>query len=153
MNGYGLTIAARRPEKLEAAADALRAEGCDVQHVAGNLGDEATIASVVKAHEEKYGRLDVLVNNAGVGMGEVVDDLTTKKIDIQLNTNIRSIFLFYREAMPMLRRAGEEHRNALVVNTSSISGIRGEGWLSVYSSTKHAVVGFTQAMKPSTSPW
>ena len=46
----------------------------------------------------------------------------------------------------MLRRAGEEHHNALVVNTASISGIRGEGWLSIYSATKHGVVGFTQAM-------
>jgi len=144
--GYGLTVAARRPEKLEAAADGLRAKGYDVQHIAGNLGDEETIASVVKAHEERFGRLDVLVNNAGVGMGEVADDLTTKKIDLQLNTNLRSIFLFYREALPMLRRAAEEHHNALVVNTSSISGIRGEGWLSVYSATKHGVVGFTQAM-------
>lgn len=144
--GYGLTVAARRPEKLEAAADALRAEGFDVQHIAGNLGDEETIKGVVSAHEERFGRCDVLVNNAGVGIGELVDQLTTKKVDIQLNTNLRSIFLFYREAMPMLRRAGEEHRNALVVNTSSISGIRGEGWLSVYSATKHGVVGFTQAM-------
>ena len=144
--GYGLTVAARRPEKLEAAAEGLRAKGYDVQHIAGNLGDEDTIASVVKAHEERFGRLDVLVNNAGVGIGEVADDLTTKKIDIQLNTNLRSIFLFYREALPMLRKAGEEHHNALVVNTSSISGIRGEGWLSVYSATKHAVVGWTEAM-------
>ncbi len=46
----------------------------------------------------------------------------------------------------MLRKAGEEHRNALVVNTSSISGKSGEAWLSVYSATKHAVIGFTQAM-------
>lgn len=144
--GYGLTVAARRPEKLEAAADALREEGFDVQHIAGNLGDEGTIRGVVSAHEERFGRCDVLVNNAGVGIGELVDQLTTKKVDIQLNTNLRSIFLCYREAMPMLRRAGEEHRNALVVNTSSISGIRGEGWLSVYSATKHGVVGFTQAM-------
>jgi NAD(P)-dependent dehydrogenase (short-subunit alcohol dehydrogenase family) len=144
--GYGLTVAARRPDKLEAAADGLRAAGFDVQHVAGNLGDEETIAGVVAAHEERFGRCDVLVNNAGVGMGEVVDELTTKKIDIQLATNLRSIFLFYRQAMGMLRRAGEEHRGALVVNTSSISGIRGEAWLSVYSATKHAVVGFTQAM-------
>jgi NAD(P)-dependent dehydrogenase (short-subunit alcohol dehydrogenase family) len=144
--GYGLTVAARRPDKLEAAADGLRAQSHDVQHIAGNLGDEETIAGVVQAHEERFGRCDVLVNNAGVGMGETVDELSTKKIDIQLATNLRSIFLFYREAMPMLRRAGEEHRNALVVNTASISGIRGEAWLSVYSATKHGVVGFTQAM-------
>jgi ketoreductase len=144
--GYGLTVAARRPEKLDAAAQGLAAKGYDVQHIAGNLGDEETIAQVVKAHEERFGRCDVLVNNAGVGIGETVDALTTKKVDIQLNTNLRSIFLFYREAMPMLRRAGEDHRNALVVNTASISGIRGEGWLSIYSATKHGVVGFTQAM-------
>ncbi len=144
--GYGLTVAARRPDKLEGALAGLVEKGYDVQHVAGNLGDEETIAGVVRSHEERFGRLDVLVNNAGVGMGETVDELSTKKIDIQLATNLRSIFLFYRESMPMLRRAGEEHRNALVVNTASISGIRGEGWLSVYSATKHGVVGFTEAM-------
>ena len=144
--GYGMTIAARRPEKLDAAAAGLRERGYDVQHIAGNLGDEETIQRVVAEHEQRFGRCDVLVNNAGVGVGEVVDELTTKKIDLQMNTNLRSIFLFYREAMPMLRRAGEEHRSALVVNTASISGIRGEGWLSIYSATKHGVVGFTQAM-------
>ena len=144
--GYGVTMAARRPDKLAAAADGLAAKGYDVQQIAGNLGDEDTINGVVAAHEERFGRCDVLVNNAGVGIGEVVDELTTKKVDIQLNTNLRAIFLFYRAAMPMLRRAGEEHRNALVVNTASISGIRGEGWLSIYSATKHGVVGFTQAM-------
>lgn len=144
--GYGLTVAARRPEKLDAAAEGLRAKGYDVQHIAGNLGDEDVIKSVVAQHEERFGRCDVLVNNAGVGIGETVDQLTTKKVDIQLDTNLRSIFLFYRETVPMLRRAGEEHHNALVVNTASISGIRGEGWLSVYSATKHGVVGFTQAM-------
>lgn len=144
--GYGLTIASRRPEKLTAAAEELRSRGHEVQEIAGNLGDEEVIKGVVAAHRDRYGRLDVLVNNAGVGMGETVDELTTKKIDIQLNTNIRQIFLFYREAMPLLRAAGAEHRNALVVNTSSISGKQGEPWLSVYSATKHAVVGFTQAM-------
>ena len=144
--GYALTVAARRPEKLEAAVDDLRGKGYEIQHLAGNLGDEDTIKQVAQAHADRYGRLDVLVNNAGVGIGEVVDQLTTKKVDIQLNTNLRSIFLFYRECVPLLRKAGDEHRNALVVNTASISGKEGEAWLSVYSATKHAVVGFTQAM-------
>src|SRR6476619_5216650 len=88
--GYGLTVAARRPDKLEAAAEGLRAKGYDVQHVAGNLGDEATIESVVAAHGERFGRMDVLVNNAGIGMGEPADQMTTKKIDIQLATNLRA---------------------------------------------------------------
>jgi NAD(P)-dependent dehydrogenase (short-subunit alcohol dehydrogenase family) len=144
--GYGLTVAARRPEKLEQAADGLRAEGFDVEHVAGNLGDEDVVAEVVSAHRDRYGRCDVLVNNAGVGIGAAVGEIETKKLDIQLSTNVRSIVLFYRECIEMLRAAGAEHRKALVVNTASIAGKHGQAWLSVYAATKFAVVGFTQSM-------
>jgi NAD(P)-dependent dehydrogenase (short-subunit alcohol dehydrogenase family) len=144
--GYGLTVAARRPEKLEGAVEELKGKGYDVEHVAGNLGDEEVIKSVVAAHRERYGRLDVLVNNAGVGIGALVGEIETKKLDIQINTNFRSIPLFYRECLDMLEAAGAEHRKAIVVNTASISGKRGEAWLSVYSATKFAVVGWTQAM-------
>ena len=144
--GYGLTVAARRPDKLESAVAELKDAGYEVRHLSGNLGDEELIKQVVATHRDAYGRLDVLVNNAGVGIGQPIADLDTKKMDIQLGINIRSIFLFYRESIELLRAAGAEHGNALVVNTSSISGKRGEAWLSVYSATKHAVVGFTQAM-------
>ena len=72
--------------------------------------------------------------------------IQTKQLDMQLDINLRSIVLFYRECDRMLRAAGAEHRNALVVNTASISGKRGEAWLSVYSATKHGVVGWTEAM-------
>ena len=144
--GYGLTVAARRPEKLEAAAKTLTDQGFDVLSIPADLGDEEAIAGVVKSHEERFGRLDVLVNNAGVGFGELADNFTTKKIDLQLNLNLRAIFLFYRESMPMLRKSAEEHKGTLVVNTASISGIRGEGLLGIYSATKAGVVGFTQAM-------
>jgi NAD(P)-dependent dehydrogenase (short-subunit alcohol dehydrogenase family) len=144
--GYGLTVAARRPEKLEAAAEGLKADGFDVQSIAVNVSDEAQIQQVVDAHRERFGRLDVLVNNAGVGVGESVADIQTKKLDMQLDINLRSIVLFYRECMPLLREAAAEHKNALVVNTSSISGKHGEAWLSVYSATKHGVVGWTEAM-------
>jgi NAD(P)-dependent dehydrogenase (short-subunit alcohol dehydrogenase family) len=144
--GYGVTLAARRPDKLRAATDQLKNAGHDVQDVAGNLGNEDDIRSVVEVHRERYGRCDVLVNNAGVGIGAPVGEIQTKHLDIQLNTNLRAIPIFYRECLDMLKAAGAEHRNALVINTSSISGKVGEAWLSVYSATKHGVVGFTQAM-------
>jgi NAD(P)-dependent dehydrogenase (short-subunit alcohol dehydrogenase family) len=144
--GHGLTIAARRPDKLESAAETLRAKGYDVEIVAGNLADEEVVRAVVARHRQRFGRLDVLVNNAGIGVGEAVGDLTTKKLDLQLDLNLRSPILFYREALDLLKAAGAEHRNALVINTASISGKRGEAWLSVYSATKHGVVGFTEAM-------
>lgn len=144
--GFGVTMAARRPEKLQAAVDGLAAEGFDVYGVPASLAEETEIQKVVAAHRERYARLDVLVNNAGVGIGAPVGDIQTKHLDMQLNVNIRSIVLFYRECLSMLQSAGAEHSNALVVNTSSISGKRAEAWLSVYSATKHAVVGWTEAM-------
>jgi NAD(P)-dependent dehydrogenase (short-subunit alcohol dehydrogenase family) len=145
-DGYGLTIAARKPEPLERTAEALRARGMEVEDVPANLADEEAIRSVVDRHRERFGRLDVLVNNAGVGIGAAVGDQHTKYVDLQLAVNLRAIVLFYRECTPMLRAAGTEHRNALVVNLSSIAGKSGQPWLSVYSATKAAVVGYTQAM-------
>ena len=145
-DGHAVTMVARRPAKLEAACDALRADGLEVQQIAANVGDEADIKRVVTTHREIYGRLDVLMNNAGVGIGAPIGELDTKRLDIQLATNLRSIPLFYREALQMLTAAGAEHRNALVVNTASIAGKQGQAWLSVYSATKFGVVGFTQAM-------
>jgi NAD(P)-dependent dehydrogenase (short-subunit alcohol dehydrogenase family) len=144
--GFGVTMSARRAEKLDGAVAGLAADGFDVHAVAANVADETEIQKVVAAHRERYGRLDVLVNNAGVGVGSLVGDIETKRIDMQLDINLRSIVIFYRECIAMLREAAGEHKNVLVVNTSSISGKHGEPWLSVYSATKHGVVGWTEAM-------
>jgi NAD(P)-dependent dehydrogenase (short-subunit alcohol dehydrogenase family) len=100
----------------------------------------------VRSHRERYGRLDVLINNAGIGAGEPVAELTTKKVDLQLAINLRSPIPLLPRVRRAAARRGRQHRCALVVNTSSISGKSGEAWLSVYSATKAAVVGFTQAM-------
>jgi NAD(P)-dependent dehydrogenase (short-subunit alcohol dehydrogenase family) len=144
--GFGITMAARRPEKLEGAAAGMEEDGFDVQAVAANVADESDIKGVVDAHHQQYGRLDVLVNNAGVGIGAQLGEIQTKRMDMQLDINLRSIILFYRECLSMLQAAGAEHRNALVVNTASMAGKRGEGWLSVYAAAKHGVVGWTESM-------
>jgi NAD(P)-dependent dehydrogenase (short-subunit alcohol dehydrogenase family) len=123
--GYGLTVAARRPDKLSAAADGLRGKGYDVEEVAANLTSEEEIQRVV---------------------GAPLADHQTKRVDMQLDLNLRAIILFYRECADLLRVAGAEHRNALVVNLSSIAGKGGAGWLSVYAATKAAVIGWTQSM-------
>ncbi len=144
--GHALTLAARRPEKLDGAAKVLADDGLELQAIAANVADELEIKKVVDAHRERYGRLDVLVNNAGVGIGALVGEIATKRLDMQLDINLRSIILFYRECLPMLKNAAAEHKSALVVNTSSISGKHGEAWLSIYSAAKHGVVGWTEAM-------
>jgi short-subunit dehydrogenase len=144
--GFALTITARKPDTLEQAAEEIRAQGCQVEQVAANMADEAAIQEVVRRHRERFGRLDVLVNNAGVGIGAAADQHQTKYVDIQLGVNLRSIILFYRECLDLLRAAGAEHGSALVVNMASIAGKSPQPWLSVYAATKAAVVSYSQAM-------
>ena len=144
--GHALTVVARRPEKLAKAVEELRAAGHDVVEVAADLTSEEDIATAVAAHRDAFGRLDVLVNRAGVGFGAPAGEHQTKRVDMQLDLNLRAIVLFYRETLDLLKAAGAEHRNALVVNLASISGKVGQPWLSVYSATKAAVIGYTQAM-------
>jgi NAD(P)-dependent dehydrogenase (short-subunit alcohol dehydrogenase family) len=145
-DGYDLTISARKPDTLEQAAGVLRGKGYDVEAVALNLRDEAAVADIVRRHDDRFGRLDVLVNNAGVGIGAAAGDHETKMIDMQLAVNVRSIILFYRECLGLLRQAGAEHHKALVVNMASMAGKRPQPWLSVYGATKAAVVAYTLAM-------
>ena len=93
-----------------------------------------------------FGRLDVLVNNGGVGFGATAGEHETKSIDLQLDVNLRAIVLMYREALGMLRFAGLEHGCAQVVNIASIAGKQPGAWLSVYSAAKAGVIAYTQAM-------
>ena len=144
-DGYGVTVSARRPDKLQAAAEGLQADGFDIHAVPAQMTDEEHIAAMVASHRDRFGRLDVLVNNAGVGIGEAMHEITTKKLDIQIGANLRGVILATRESLPLLREAGGEHGKALIVNMASIAGKAGQGWLSVYSATKAGVVGFSQA--------
>ena len=145
-DGYALTVSARRPDKLEEAAEGLRADGIDVSAVPANMSKEEDIQALAEAHRERFGRLDVLMNNAGVGIGGAVEETETKKLDMQLDVNLRAVYLMSREAIPMLKEAGTEHGKALMVNTASIAGKYGQGWLAAYSATKFGVVGLSQAM-------
>jgi NAD(P)-dependent dehydrogenase (short-subunit alcohol dehydrogenase family) len=144
-DGYGLTVSARRPEKLEAAVQGLVDEGIDAQAAAANMAQEDDIKQVVAAHRDRFGRLDVLINNAGVGIGAPIAESETKKLDMQFDVNLRGVYLTLREAIPMLKEAGAEHGKALVVNTASIAGVTGQPWLSAYSATKAAVINLSQA--------
>ena len=144
--GFALTITARKPDTLEHTASELRGRGFEVEHVAANLNDEEAISEVVRRHRERYGRLDVLVNNAGIGIGAPATEHQTKHVDLQLDVNLRAIILFYRECADLLRAAGAEHRNALVINMASIAGKSPQPWLSVYSATKAAVAAYSVSM-------
>src|SRR6185436_19032458 len=143
-DGYGITIAARRPDKLEQAAAGLRDAGLDIHHIAANMADEDDIKRMIASHMDRCGRLDLLMNNAGLGIGGTIEEAETKKLDMQLDVNLRAVYLTTREAVPALKEAGKDG-GGMIVNTASIAGKRPQGWLAAYSATKAAVIALTEA--------
>ena len=135
-DGYELTLVARRPDKLEAAAAELGAFS-----VAANLTDTDACVGVVSAHAERWGGMDVLVNSAGLGVGGPFAELDTKRMDLQLDVNLRSTLIVIRESLPLLR-ASKGH----VVTIASIAGPIPVPGLAVYGATKAALVSFTGSL-------
>ena len=134
--GYELTLTARRPEPLEEAATELGATA-----VAANLGDAEECVRVVAAHAEKFGGMDVLVNSAGIGIGGSLADQDTKRIDLQLDVNLRAAMIVTREALPLLRPS-----HGHVINLASIAGTIPTPGLAVYGATKTALISLTNSL-------
>lgn len=144
--GFAVTISGRREEKLAAAVEDLKSEGIEAQGIPGPADQEDALISLVNGHVEKYGRIDVLVNSAGVGIGGQLEGYETKYIDMQLAVNIRAMIIVTREAMPYLKESAKERGQAHVINLSSIAGRYGQPWLSLYAATKAAVANWTNGM-------
>ena len=140
--GHELTLVSRTAEKVERAAAELGAEP-----VAANLALEDDCERVVRRHAERYGRLDVLVNSAGIGIGGRLDERATRHVDLQLNVNLRGLLLTTRAALPLLRESG-----GLVVNLASIAGTIPTPELPVYGATKAAVIQFTRSLNAGEAP-
>lgn len=144
-SGYAVTISGRNEEKLVAAAEGLADRDYKVEAVVANVTEEQAIVDLVKEHKRQWGRLDCLVNNAGVGIGQSLDTITSKHMDLQIGINLRAIVIATRESVEMLKAAGEEHGKALVVNMASVAGHQSPAWLSVYGATKAAVSSFSKS--------
>jgi NAD(P)-dependent dehydrogenase (short-subunit alcohol dehydrogenase family) len=132
-DGYALTLVARKPERLEAAAAEL-----DAFSAAADVSREEDCTRVVEAHRDRHGGLDVLVNSAGVGVAGPIAELETKYLDLQLNVNLRGLILLTREALPLLRDS-----RGYVVNLASIAGTHPAPGLAIYAAAKAAVISFT----------
>jgi NAD(P)-dependent dehydrogenase (short-subunit alcohol dehydrogenase family) len=134
--GFELTLVSRRPERVEAAAAELGAAA-----VAANLADADDCARVVAEHRDRFGRLDVLVNSAGIGIGGRVEDLPAKHLDLQLGVNLRGLFLVTQAAIPLLRES-----KGWIVNLASIAGTLPTPGLATYGATKAAVIALTRSV-------
>ncbi len=144
-DGHHLTITGRRADRLAELAVELGRNGSKVTTVIADLTNDDDVARVADTHRETFGRLDVLVNNAGGGIMAPLENLKTRHVDLQLDLNLRSTILLLQACLPMLRIAATEVGRANVVNISSAAGKHGQAGLTVYSAAKHGLVGFTEA--------
>ncbi|HEY2055564.1 MAG TPA: SDR family oxidoreductase [Solirubrobacterales bacterium] len=140
--GYELTIQGRRPERVEAAVAEL---GEGAVGVAANLAEESEIERVVADHAARVGRLDVLVDSAGLGIGQGLGEIEARHLDRQTQINFRAAVLALREARPLLEAAGAEHGKALVCLVSSWAATHPPAWLSIYGATKAALDAFARS--------
>jgi 3-oxoacyl-[acyl-carrier protein] reductase len=134
--GYELTLASRRREKIEAAAAELEAEA-----VAADVSRDDDCVRLVAHHRERFRRLDVLVNSAGIGIAGNVEAHPTKHLDLQLGVNLRGLYVVTREAIPLLRES-----RGWIVNLASIAGTAPTPGLAAYGATKAAVIALTRSL-------
>jgi NAD(P)-dependent dehydrogenase (short-subunit alcohol dehydrogenase family) len=134
--GFELTLVSRRAERVQAAAEELGAVA-----VAADVGKAEDCERLVAEHRERFGRIDVLVNSAGVGIAGRVEELPAKHFDLQVGVNLRGLFLVTQAAIPLLR---ESH--GLIVNLASIAGTLPTPGLATYGATKAAVISLTRSL-------
>ena len=140
--GAALVLAARTGSLLQEIAGEVSKDGVEALAVPTDLTDETQIKNLVRKTLERFGRIDIVINNAGLGHFHTVADFPTGSWDEMFNLNLRGLFILTRECIPALRKAGE----SVVVNVASLAGknsfVNGSG----YAATKHALIGFSRCL-------
>lgn len=135
---------ARSGEKLEALQKEL---GSSFHPVKVDVRDESGIQGGVDKVREEQGRIDVLVNNAGLGKFGPLDQLSTENWDVQIDTNLTGVFLCTRAVLPAMKaQNGASGFGGHIVNIASVAGLVGNANISAYNATKFGLRGFSEAL-------
>ena len=140
--GYKVGVCARTPSKVEALLKDLTAAGVTAAGRTCDVGDPAQVAALVAYITDRLGPVEVLVNNAGVGVIKPFAELTLAEWDGVMATNLRSLYLVTSAVLPGMRGRGRGD----VVNISSLAGKRGFPGGTAYAASKHAVMGFSESL-------
>ncbi len=140
--GAQVVITARRGERLEALTSKIESLGSKAYIVTGDAREEETAKRTIETAVEKTGRIDILINNTGMGIYKDLVDTSVDEYDTLMDTNMRSTFLFTRYTVPVMEKQGE----GTILMISSMAGLYGFAGQAVYCSTKFAQVGFAQAL-------
>jgi 3-oxoacyl-[acyl-carrier protein] reductase len=140
--GAKLVLTARRSDRLQEVVDSCNKMGADAVFYAGDAQDETTARNTVQLAIDKFGKIDVLINNAGIGRYLPLLESTMEDYDLIMNTNVRSAFAFTRYTIPHMLK---EHKGQVIM-VSSAAGVYGYPNETIYSSSKFALRGFAQSL-------
>jgi NAD(P)-dependent dehydrogenase (short-subunit alcohol dehydrogenase family) len=143
-NGYRVAFAGRRREPLEAAIAAANVSADQALAVPTDVADPASVAALFKQVREKFGRLDVLFNNAGIGAPAMnMEDLTFEQWKNVVDINLTGSFLCTQEAIRIMK--DQSPRGGRIINNGSISAHAPRPNSVPYTATKHAITGLTKS--------
>ena len=145
-DGYAVTMSARKPERLEAAAADLRADGLQVTAVPSDAGQPDAAEQLVAAHLNRYGRIDFAAANAGTGSPGPAGDNRLKDTDRMTRVNLLAPFALARETIPHMRQAAAEGSRPWFVIMSSLSGVWPMKGFAAYSATKAAAMSLAKSI-------
>jgi 3-oxoacyl-[acyl-carrier protein] reductase len=140
--GARLVLTARRQERLEKLKKEVEAAGIKAVIVTGDAREEETAVKAVKAATDAFGRIDILINNTGVGNYKNLVNTSAAEYDEMMDSNVRTTFLFTRHVVPVMLK----QKSGTILMISSMAGVYGFGGEAVYCMTKFAQVGFAQAL-------
>jgi len=140
--GARVVLTARRRERLDALKRELESAGGRAVTFVGDAREESTAIGAVEAATDAFGRIDILINNAGAGNYKNLVDTSAAEYDELMDTNVRSTFLFTRHTVPVMLR----QKAGTILVISSMAGVYGFGGEAVYCMSKFAQVGFAQAL-------
>ncbi len=147
--GVKVVLTARREERLRELCDSIRGTGGEADFYSGDAGLEPTAQAAVALAISRFGRLDIVINNAGQGNYKQVAETTVGEYDELMNANMRSSFVFSHAAVPHLLK----QRSGTILFISSIAGVQGYPNEAVYCASKFAQVGFAQALEVELRPF
>jgi 3-oxoacyl-[acyl-carrier protein] reductase len=140
--GAHVIAAARTASELDTVASELVAAGHDARAVPTDVSAESSVAALFALIARDYGRLDILINNAGVGLYGPVADFSVADFDTVMNVNVRGAFLCSQQALRLML----PRRSGYIINLSSVVGFKGYVNQGAYSASKHAIMGLTKVM-------
>ncbi len=140
--GADVVVASRTREEIEQVAESVRQKGRRALHVETDVADSTSVAGLIGKTLEEFGRVDILVNSAGVGWTERIDQMTDETWKWIVETNLTGTFYCCREAL----RSMIERRRGCIINLASVAGAKGPPGLGAYAASKSGVIALTRVL-------